>query len=141
MAVELFQCFALHSELHLGILLHDLRVALAQHLRLSAADAYGFARASANEPAKRLTRNIEAIAESRCQTCLMVEGLAGLAGLQDGPNNALLNGTRYEYDSRLKRTFEVAPSGDRLPVALVAGKFQRDSAKMTAKKPHSEDVF
>jgi hypothetical protein len=64
----------------------------------------------------------------------LVEGLAGLAGLQDGPNNAFLNGTRYEYDSKLKRTFEVAPSGDRFPVALVAGKFQRDSAKMTAHK-------
>jgi len=64
----------------------------------------------------------------------LVEGLAGLAGLQDGPNNAFLNGTRYEYDSKLKRTFEVAPSGDRFPVALVAGKFQRDLTKMMAHK-------
>src|ERR1700680_4025217 len=30
--VELFQSFALHLQLHLGILLEDLRVALAKHL-------------------------------------------------------------------------------------------------------------
>jgi hypothetical protein len=71
----------------------------------------------------------------------LVEALAGIAGLQDGPKNAFPNGTRYEYDSKLKRTFEVAPSGDRFPVALVAGKFQRDSAKMAAQKPHDEGIF
>jgi hypothetical protein len=58
----------------------------------------------------------------------LVEALAGLAGLQEGPKHALTDGTRYEYDCKVKRTFEVAPSGRRFPVALVAGKFQRDPA-------------
>jgi hypothetical protein len=30
--IELYQCFALHLQLHLGILLEDLRVTLAEHL-------------------------------------------------------------------------------------------------------------
>jgi hypothetical protein len=71
----------------------------------------------------------------------LVEALGNLGGLQEGPREAFPDGTRYEYDSKLKRTFEVAPSGDRFPVALVAGKFQRDSAKMAAQKPHAKDVF
>jgi hypothetical protein len=58
----------------------------------------------------------------------LVEALAGLAGLQEGPKHALIDGTRYEYDCKVKRTFEVAPSERRFPVALVAGKFQRDPA-------------
>jgi hypothetical protein len=62
----------------------------------------------------------------------LVEALAGLAGLQEGPKDGFPDGTRYEYDSKLKRTFEVAPSGDRFPVALFAGKFQRDSAKLAS---------
>jgi hypothetical protein len=64
----------------------------------------------------------------------LVEGLAGLAGLQAGRKDGFPDGTRYEYDSKFKRTFEVAPSGDRFPVALVAGKFQRDPKKMVAHK-------
>jgi hypothetical protein len=64
----------------------------------------------------------------------LVEGLAGLAGLQEGRKGRFPDGTRYEYDSKLKITFEVAPSGDRFPVALVAGKFQRDPKKMVAHK-------
>jgi hypothetical protein len=64
----------------------------------------------------------------------LVEALAGLAGLQEGPNETLIDGTRYEYDCRVKRTFEVAPSGRRFPVALVAGKFQHDSAKPVSHK-------
>jgi hypothetical protein len=47
----------------------------------------------------------------------LVEGLAGLAGLQEGPKDAFLDGTRYEYDSKLRRTFEVAPSGKRFSAA------------------------
>jgi hypothetical protein len=64
----------------------------------------------------------------------LVEGLAGLAGLQEGRKDGFPDGTRYAYDSKLKRTFEVAPSGDRFPVALVAGKFQRDPKKMVTHK-------
>lgn len=56
----------------------------------------------------------------------LVEELAALAGLQEGPKGAFPDGTRYEYDSKLKRTVEVAPSGKRFPVALIAGKFQRE---------------
>jgi hypothetical protein len=56
----------------------------------------------------------------------LVEELAGLAGLQEGPSDAFPDGTRYEYDPKLKRTVEVAPSGKRFPVALIAGKFQRE---------------
>lgn len=64
----------------------------------------------------------------------LVEELAGLAGLQEGPKDAFPDGTRYEYDSKRKRTFEVALSGKRFPVALVAGKFQRHSGKLLAPK-------
>ena len=64
----------------------------------------------------------------------LVEALAGLAGLQEGPKDGFPGGTRYEYDFKRKRTFEVAPSGDRFPVALIAGKFRRDSTKMVADK-------
>ena len=64
----------------------------------------------------------------------MVEELAGLAGMQKGPKDAFPDGTRYEYDSRFKTTFEIMPSGKRFPVELVAGKFQRRSAKLEARK-------
>lgn len=56
----------------------------------------------------------------------LVEELVGLAGLQEGPRDAFPDGTRYEYDPKLKRTVEVAPSGKRFPVALIAGRFQRE---------------
>ncbi len=42
--------------------------------------------------------------------------------------------TRYEYDPDLKTTVEVTPSGERFPVALVAGKLQRKSEKVLAHK-------
>jgi hypothetical protein len=64
----------------------------------------------------------------------LVEELAGLAGLQEGPKDAFPDGTRYEYDSRFKTTFEVTPSGKRFPVALVAGRFQRDLANAATRK-------
>jgi hypothetical protein len=64
----------------------------------------------------------------------LVEELAGLAGLQDGPKDAFPDGTRYEYDSRFKTTFEITPSGKRFPVALVAGRFQRDLANASTRK-------
>jgi len=64
----------------------------------------------------------------------LVEELAGLAGLQEGPKDAFPDGTRYEYDSRFKTTFEITSSGKRFPVALVAGRFRRDLAVATARK-------
>jgi hypothetical protein len=59
----------------------------------------------------------------------LIEGLASLSGLQEGPKNALPDGTRYEYDAVLKRTVEITPSGERFPVILVDGKLKRDSEK------------
>ena len=64
----------------------------------------------------------------------LFEGLASLSGLQEGPKNALPDGTRYEYDPILKRTVEVTPSGERFPVTLVDGKLQRDSEKTDRRK-------
>ena len=64
----------------------------------------------------------------------LVEELAGLAGLQEGPKDAFPDGTRYEYDSRFKTTFESTPSGKRFPVALVAGRFRRDLANVAARR-------
>ena len=52
---------------------------------------------------------------------------------REGPKDAFPDGTRYEYDSRFKTTFEITPSGGRFPVGLVAGEFQRRSAKL---EPH-----
>jgi hypothetical protein len=64
----------------------------------------------------------------------LVEELVGLAGLQEGPKDAFPDGTRYEYDSRFKTTFEITPSGRRFPVGLVAGEFQRRSGKLETHK-------
>ena len=64
----------------------------------------------------------------------LVEELAGLAGLQEGPKDVFPDGTRYEYDSRFKTTFEITASGKRFPVALVAGRFQRDLANPATRK-------
>jgi hypothetical protein len=64
----------------------------------------------------------------------LIEAIASLNGLQEGPREAFPDGTHYEYDHDLRRTMEVAPSGKRLPVALVAGKFRRDSQKVAAQK-------
>jgi hypothetical protein len=63
-----------------------------------------------------------------------MNGLEALTGLQEGPKNALPDGTRYEYDPALKRTVEVTPSGERFPVSLVDGKLQRDPEKSAARK-------
>ena len=57
----------------------------------------------------------------------LMNGLEALTGLQEGPENALPDGTRYEYDPILKRTLEVTPSGERFPVTLVEGKLQRNA--------------
>jgi hypothetical protein len=64
----------------------------------------------------------------------LIEALGNLAGLQEGPRDAFPDGTRYEYDGKLQRTVEVAPTGKRFAVALVAGKFQRESEKAVAQR-------
>ena len=58
----------------------------------------------------------------------LVEGLASLSGFEEGPKDALPDGTRYEYDVVLKRTVEVTPSGERF------GKLRRDSEKIARRK-------
>ena len=64
----------------------------------------------------------------------LFEGLASLSGFQEGPKNALPDGARYEYDTVLKRTVEVTPSGERFPVVLADGKLTRDSEKIGRRK-------
>jgi hypothetical protein len=64
----------------------------------------------------------------------LVEAIGNLAGLQEGPRDAFPDGTHYEYDPKLKRTVEVASSGERFPVVLVAGRFRRDVANATARR-------
>ena len=70
-------------------------------------------------------------AEERQQ---LMQVLASLTGLQEGPKEGFPDGTRYEYDPDLKTTVEVTPSGERFPVVLVAGKLQRKSEKVLAHK-------
>jgi len=70
-------------------------------------------------------------AEERQQ---LMQVLGSLTGLQEGPKEGFPDGTRYEYDPDLKTTVEVTPSGERFPVALVAGKLQRKSEKVLAHK-------
>jgi hypothetical protein len=70
-------------------------------------------------------------AEERQQ---LMQVLGSLTGLQEGPKEGFPDGTRYEYDPDLKTTVEVIPSGERFPVALVAGKLQRKSEKVLAHK-------
>jgi hypothetical protein len=64
----------------------------------------------------------------------LVEALGNLAGLQEGPTNTFPDGTHYEYDPKLKKTVELASSGKRFPVALVAGKFRRDVPNTAARR-------
>jgi hypothetical protein len=64
----------------------------------------------------------------------LMEILGSLTGLQGGPQEEFPDGTRYEFDRDLQTTVEVAPSGERFPVALVAGKLQRESEKTLAHK-------
>ena len=70
-------------------------------------------------------------AEERQQ---LMQVLGSLSGLQEGPKEGFPDGTRYEYDPNHKTTVEVTPSGERFPVALVAGKLQRQSEKVLAHK-------
>jgi hypothetical protein len=98
---------------------------------------YSTQRASKFGSLSRPTRQSARAAYDRMSTAErqhLMEALGNLAGLQEGPRDSFPDGTRYEYDCKLKRTVEVAPSGKRFPVALVAGKFQRDSGKFVAHK-------
>jgi len=64
----------------------------------------------------------------------LMEAIASLAGSQQGPRDAFPDGTHYEYDPNLKKTVEIDPSGQLVPVTLVAGKLQRDLEKPVAHK-------
>lgn len=64
----------------------------------------------------------------------LMQVLGSLSGLQEGPQEEFPDGTHYEYDPDLKITVEVTASGERFPVALVAGKLQRQSEKVLAPK-------
>ena len=65
----------------------------------------------------------------------LVDAIASLTGLHEGPKAAFPDGTHYEYDSNLKRTVEVAPSGQLFPVTLIAGKLERESKMPVASTP------
>ena len=56
-----------------------------------------------------------------------MEALGSLAGSHKGPHEAFPDGTHYEYDSDLKRTVEVGPSGERFLVALITVKLRREA--------------
>ena len=64
----------------------------------------------------------------------LFEVLGTLAGLEEGPTGMFADGTCYEYDRALGRTVEATPTGERFPVRLVAGKFQRVSETAVAHK-------
>ena len=64
----------------------------------------------------------------------LMQVLGSLSGLQEGPREGFPDGTHYEYDPDLKTTVEVTSSGERFPVALVAGKLQRQSEKALVKR-------
>jgi len=64
----------------------------------------------------------------------LFEVLGTLTGLQEGPTGKFSDGTYFEYDRALETTVEVRRSGERFPVTLVAGKFQRESKTAVAHK-------
>jgi hypothetical protein len=64
----------------------------------------------------------------------LMETLGSLTGVQEGPDEAFPDGTRYAYDPTLRKTVEITSSGERYPVALVAGKLKRESEKALAQK-------
>jgi hypothetical protein len=57
----------------------------------------------------------------------LYEALGSLTGLQEGPTGKFSDGTYFEYDRALETTVEVTRSGERFPVRLVGGKFQRET--------------
>lgn len=71
----------------------------------------------------------------------LFEVLGTLAGLQEGPAGKFSDGTYFEYDRALETTVEVRRSGDRFPVALVGGKFRRQTEAAVAHKLHEKDTL
>ena len=63
----------------------------------------------------------------------LMEILGSLTGQREGAHDEFADGTHYEYDPELGTTVEVDPSGKRFPVALVAGKLERESQTMARK--------
>ena len=64
----------------------------------------------------------------------LMEALGRLTGSHKGPHEAFPDGTHYEYDPDLKRTVEVVPSGERFLVALITGKFRRETLNSVDRK-------
>jgi hypothetical protein len=64
----------------------------------------------------------------------LFEVLGTLTGIQEGPTGKFSDGTCYEYDPALGKTVEATATGERFPVKLVAGKFQRESETAVAHK-------
>jgi hypothetical protein len=71
---------------------------------------------------------------SKVERQQLFEVVGTLTGLQDGPTGKFSDGTCFEYDRTLGKTVEVTPRGERFPVMLVAGKFQRVSETAAAHK-------
>jgi hypothetical protein len=67
----------------------------------------------------------------------LMQVLASLTGLQEGPHQTLPDGTHYEFDPALKTTVEVTASGERFPVTLVGGKLWRKAGNALAHKTSS----
>jgi hypothetical protein len=64
----------------------------------------------------------------------LFEILGTLTGVQEGPTGKFSDGTYFEYDRALETTVEVRRSGERFPVRLVGGKFQRQTETAVAHK-------
>ena len=64
----------------------------------------------------------------------LMEALGSLTGSHKSPHEAFPDGTHYEYDSDLKRTVEVGPSGERFLVALIIGKLRREALNSMDRK-------
>jgi hypothetical protein len=65
----------------------------------------------------------------------LTSGILGtLVGRQEGPTGKFSDGTYFQYDRALETTVEVTPAGERFPVKLVAGNFQRESEPVVARK-------
>jgi len=64
----------------------------------------------------------------------LFEVLGALTVPAEGPTGKFSDGTYFEYDRALEMTVEVTPTGERFPVMLVAGKFQREPETLVVHK-------
>jgi hypothetical protein len=64
----------------------------------------------------------------------LFEVLGTLTVPEEGPTGKFSDGTYFEYDRALEMTVEVTPTGERFPVMLVAGKFQREPETLVVRK-------